>query len=299
MIHKKDAWLSDMAKKYPFVLSLFLPLSHELRTVSFYRFLHLLFTIISDNSGILNIGYSKDTDTHDLLKAQKSLVRLTVEDFIKAGKWLDVGCGLGGPACLNAQDNSEVTITGININYEQIAEARKRAEKLGLNSRVNFTYGNACSMPLPDNSFNCVYAIETAFHYPDKSAFVREAWRVLHQDGQFAVADIVYDKSKFTPLAPLHIMIGKLIISIPEFFTPDKWRQSLNCAGFKNIDIQDITHQTFGLLHLWADSIKKNREDLLKSYPRFVIDFFEKSLRYFKETKEHGPINYILVKGSK
>lgn len=274
-------------------------LYHETRSNLYYSVMEDLFETVSEGSGILNIGYSEDTDNVQLLEAQKNLVRISTANLSRPGIWLDVGSGIGGPACFLAKENSDIQITGININTFQLREAMRRAAKEGLSDQIRFKYGNAADIPFPNESFDGVYAIETAFHYPDKAAFACEAYRVLRSGHSFAVADIVVDFKKSSIFNPLYVRFGKMLMASPELYSPQKWRQTLKNAGFTEVKIQDITKQTFGLLTSWKDKIIENRSFLLQRYPILMLDLVQWSMDFFSKRLQAAPFGYFLMTAKK
>lgn len=279
--------------------SIFLARHHNAQVNKFYRFLDELFNVVTEDSGILNFGYAESPASGSLIDAQKALVRLTAQTLPRGGKWLDVGCGTGGPACVLARENPNVTITGISITPAHIRRARARAVEAGLNSRLAFRVGDAMAMPFPDCAYEGVYAIETAFHYPDKHVFVKEAYRVLRPGGRFAVADIVLQSEKLNPLQALSIALAGRLFASAEFFTPCKWQVSLEKAGFSDVHVQDISRPTFSLLHYWSNKLKAYRVRLMDRYPAILLDLFQRGLIHCSQTPEKLPFRYVLVNAHK
>jgi ubiquinone/menaquinone biosynthesis C-methylase UbiE len=95
---------------------------------------------------------------------------------------LDVGCGTGGPA-LSIAGYSGAHVTGIDLVPRQIKRARERAAECGLADRTHFEVADATQLPMPDETFDRVYAIESAYHAADKPRFYAECARVLRPGG--------------------------------------------------------------------------------------------------------------------
>ncbi len=254
--------------------ALALPLPARTKVRLYYRVFTPFFQILNGRSGLLNYG-------------QETLVRRTAAS-LRPGRWLDVGCGVGGPARLLAAER-DVDIVGINISREQLKLASAAP-------RVRFQYGDACSMPLESGSFDGVYAIETAFHYPDKAAFAREAFRVLRPGGRFAMADMVIAERGATLFHHLfHKWLGVLNMHTVPF-----WRRDLEAAGFRDFTVEDVTREFLheGLL-LTNRRIAENRSLLDRSYPGLLIDL----VRWGNEqvTRDIGaqPMRYVLITAAK
>ena len=101
---------------------------------------------------------------------------------------LDVGCGIGGPACYLARLTG-ARIRGLTPNAIQLQLARKLAVDAGLADRVCFDQGYASALPYPDNYFNAVLFFESPCHFPDRDRFFREVRRVLRPGGRLAGED--------------------------------------------------------------------------------------------------------------
>jgi len=104
---------------------------------------------------------------------------------------LEVGCGNGLQAIYILQEYSPAFIMAIDLNPSNIEIARSQAEKSGLGN-IEFKIGDAQNLvEVKDHSVDCVINIESAFHYPDKPAFLKEISRVLRPGGCFLIADIL------------------------------------------------------------------------------------------------------------
>lgn len=117
---------------------------------------------------------------------------------------LDVGCGVGGPACFIAE-RKQSRVVGITNSTAGIAGARRLAAARGLDMRVTFEHAEAHDLPFDTASFDAVWSCETIHNFPDKTAVVREVARVLKPGGTVVLGDLflVAPESPAAPLAPL------------------------------------------------------------------------------------------------
>lgn len=109
--------------------------------------------------------------------------RITADSHV-----LEVGCGIGGPAChLAAWTGAKYW--GLTPNPKQIELARKLVIEVGVADRVTFDEGFADDLPYPNESFDVVLFFESPCHFPDRSRFFREVARVLRPGGRLAGED--------------------------------------------------------------------------------------------------------------
>lgn len=146
---------------------------------------------------LTEIGISPDQVTReDLSKADEFHVRgaqvskeLANKVQLKNASILDVGCGIGGP-CRMLADEFGCQVTGIDLSDEFIRTAQKLTELVGLESKVNFVQGDATSLPFEDASFDIVWTQHVQMNIPDKHKFYSEIIRVLKPNGRFIYYDI-------------------------------------------------------------------------------------------------------------
>jgi SAM-dependent methyltransferase len=109
-------------------------------------------------------------------------------DLASARDVLDVGCGIGGPACHLATRTS-ARARGLTPNSVQLDLARALAREANLADRVTFDRGSASELPYADESFDVVLFFESPCHFPDRDLFFREVNRVLRPGGRLAGED--------------------------------------------------------------------------------------------------------------
>jgi SAM-dependent methyltransferase len=143
----------------------------------------------------------------DLREAFES-VRDSSADY---GRWLDFGCGTGRIARFVDEIPVVRTICGVDVDEEAIRWDRRN---LATGSYLRLTLDP--SLPLPDASFDVVFAVSVFSHLAEESQreWLREVHRVLRPDGLF--------------LASTHS--EKLRYSRPDLTLEQ--HQSLNARGF-------------------------------------------------------------------
>jgi ubiquinone/menaquinone biosynthesis C-methylase UbiE len=103
---------------------------------------------------------------------------------------LDVGCGLGGP-CRMLADEYNCQATGIDLSHEYIRTANELSKLVKLDDKTTFVQGDAASLPFKDGAFDVVWTQHVQMNIPDKRKFYSEIARVLKSGGQFLYYDIL------------------------------------------------------------------------------------------------------------
>jgi len=173
------------------------------------------------------------------LEAQQDL--LVREAGIGPGlRALDVGCGVGGPACHIARTTG-ARVTGITISPTQVRIARRLFRRAGLERRCEVVLGDAMQMSFDSQSFDVVYAIESACHMPNKEHFFAECARVLADGGTLAGWDWVRcsgsDAERFTdPICRYFVL--------PSLCTLEQIGEHLRHAGLEVLTLEDLAHRS-------------------------------------------------------
>jgi ubiquinone/menaquinone biosynthesis C-methylase UbiE len=105
---------------------------------------------------------------------------------------LDVGCGGGKTISKLAGAASRGKIYGVDFSGASVTASRRtnaQAIRLG---RVEILHGSVSHLPLADEMFDLVTAVETHFWWPDLQEDMREIFRVLKPGGQLTIIAEVY-----------------------------------------------------------------------------------------------------------
>lgn len=197
-----------------------------------------------DHNKQLNLGlWEKGTKnlSEALFNLNKKIAELA--GITKNSIVLDAGCGVGGTAIYLAK-NFDCKVTGISITPRQIDLAKKNAMKEGLESLTNFQVMDFCRTNLPDESFDVVIGMESIVYAEPKSAFLKEAFRLLRPGGSLVLAENLQGKEKLTQseydILYTHGFNGCKVKSLD---TEEAYIKNLKDAGFKEFSCEDKTQE--------------------------------------------------------
>lgn len=101
-------------------------------------------------------------------------------------KVLDLGCGNG--LLYDVLAKKSIDYTGVDFSQRLLNFAKKR---IGSQKNVSFYKANILSLPLPDNSFDWVFALAVLHHLPGsyfQKKALKEIYRVLKPKGYLAAS---------------------------------------------------------------------------------------------------------------
>ncbi len=101
---------------------------------------------------------------------------------------VDVGCGLGGPACVLAEDFG-TRVVAIDLEEPLVERARARAREQGLADRVRFEVVESGPMPFEDASVDVVVSAGAYTQTEDKLSAFRDCFRILKPGGSIRLYD--------------------------------------------------------------------------------------------------------------
>jgi MPBQ/MSBQ methyltransferase len=224
-----------------------------------------------DETAWLNLGYwdrSKAEAPSSYPEAAEALAR-AVADAARLGECrskappvvVDVGCGLGESLTLwaRAYDADLRHSVGVNVSAAEVAAARARGGPLA----VRVVEGDATrALPVADGGADAVLAVDAAYHFRPRAAFLREAGRVLRPGGTFGAADIIAAEAAGASVErqEQHSWARWLvcaIVGIPLCNVCDEgaYRRQLGAAGLGGgVVVREATAEITGGFAAWAKS---------------------------------------------
>jgi len=180
---------------------------------------------------------------------------------------LEIGCGNGVQSMYIYEKYAPGFFTGVDLNHGNIMIANELTGDIPGNN-IKFIVDDAQNLStVKDNSVDIVINIESAFHYPDKSAFIREVHRVLKPGGHFLIADILTKSEK--KKGPLSHWKRRMQFNHWPLF---KYVENINLIGLNLLLSEDITHsiiEGYKKYRNWISDLKE-----AQFIKRFILRIF-------------------------
>jgi len=189
-----------------------------------------------------------------------------VSDIVRDGSRVLDLCAGTGDLCLEiARKHKGCRIEAVDFCPEMLEEGRKKALIKGADSCINWTCGEAGSMPYPDAAFDfivCGFALRNMSGELDKG--FSECRRVLKDGGTLVALDLtrpINPLAKFLYRVYLRVVIpaigfalyGRispfryLARSILDFYSPDEVKARLAGAGFSECRYETLAFGAAGI----------------------------------------------------
>jgi len=221
----------------------------------YYESMNLALKRLNDEHMMLHYPfYVSETDS--FMQGQKNLTDYCISllEPLKNKEVLDIGCGNGVQALYINCVHHPLSLTGIDLNEANIIIAEYEKERAGANN-VRFLIDNAQNLTnIPSNSVDVLLNIESAFHYPDKTAFLNEVNRVLKPGGQFLIADLLTRRKKGEGFMKIW---GKKMVH--HFWNIKRYDEEFEKSALEITHREDISQQVmkgWSLYRNWLPKIK-------------------------------------------
>ncbi len=227
--------------------------------------------------------YDLDQDHYGGLEAVEVLARRARIDA--ASRVLDVCAGLCGPARFIAR-RWGARVTGLDLNPERAAGARRLTARVGLARLVRMVRGDAQSLPFGAQAFTAVVSQEGLLHVPDKGRVLAECRRVLLSGGRIAFSDwIVTPRLGDRERRRLEEWMAAVTLQ-----SMDGYKALLARAGFGAIDAEDLSAEWIGILRRRLEMYRGLRADTVARLGQARYDEYDQLYTFFVGLVEAGKL---------
>lgn len=204
---------------------------------------------------------------------------------------LDVGCGFGGTLARLNETHADLELVGVNIDPRQL----ERAAELVLPQRgntVEFVQADAAQIPLDNDRFDVVLAVECIFHF-DRPAFLSEAARLMTPRGNLTLSDFVPHQRTLEYLDSMDLSADEGVRwsygQIDLTCSLDRYRALAGQSGLTLHEERDITPHTLPTYdYLYASTEGWPDAD--------EVALFKRATRMLEKASRSGLIGYQLLR---
>jgi arsenite methyltransferase len=209
------------------------------------------------------------------LKATEQLVELC---HITQGKYiLVVGCGVGVTPCYLAKKHG-CRVVGIDLSEKMVERSKERAQREGVENRVEFRVADAQNLFFKDAIFDAVICESVNAFIDDKPRALGEYVRVVKSGGYVGINEVTWLKTPPQELVSyLHRIMGGT------FLMSNEWEEILEGSGLS--EIAALVYKT-NILSQWVSEVRQSEfMDFIAAWCRYLY-MFVKSPAAKKFTKE-------------
>jgi cyclopropane fatty-acyl-phospholipid synthase-like methyltransferase len=141
---------------------------------------------------------------------------------------LDMGSGIGGPACYLAQ-RLGCRVLGVDLSAVGHEQAVARARDAGVSHLAQFRLGDIHTVDLPPASFDVILSLDVWCHTPRRAALLQRCATLLRPGGRLAF----YDHVERQPMPSEQRQQFCALWRFPNLETPRSYLEAMRAAGLR------------------------------------------------------------------
>lgn len=175
---------------------------------------------------------------------------------------LDIGSGLGGPACYLAKLFG-CNVVGVEITEGNQLESITRSELLGVQNRTNFICGDIMNQNFESDTFDSIMLIDSLVHIPNRGDLFAFCNKWLNKGGRLLVAC----EALIDPNTPRHLIERRNALGFVFTESIEGYKKAFIESGFRVIkeEVYDNKRSNFSRKAIeWMDKNNqtKGRENM-------------------------------------
>jgi len=238
---------------------------------------------LAQATGLLgyNVGYAEAVGRDSFDQHQKDLVWRLLDGVCigPESTVVDVGCGIGGPSGWIFERYRLARLFGIEYCLASVRAAEQRwAQKP---RRPIFLQGDAERLPIQDASVDVIFNLESALHYVDKHAFIRECRRILKPGGVLCLGDICTRRKRLFAVVGLLNYFPTQFSTHAKLWSPEDYVEAYRAAGLRLQRQEEVSRQSADSLRDGLAEISRAGWTAARGYRRrfFYLCAVERMLR--------------------
>lgn len=192
--------------------------------------------------------------TSEYVEAARALARRLGEAAgLRPGqRVVDLGSGAGDQLRMWVESFGVEHVTAVEADPGLARRARERVTGWGLDACIKIVGGEATTAHWTDTAVDRVVALDSAYFFESREAFVRRCRSALRHEGVLAVTDLLLGEG--VPACMAGAVAPIFGISRGDFLAEPRYRALLTENGFHDIRIHDCTDEVLGGFSRWVRS---------------------------------------------
>lgn len=204
-------------------------------------------------------------------------------------KVLEVGCGTGN--YILALERLVCPVCwGIDPSAGMLAKARERS------GRIHFQLGQAERLDFPQDLFDLVFSVDVIHHVGDRSAYFREAYRILKAGGK--ICTVTDSEAIIRQRQPLAVYFPETVAVDLERYPPI----AELCCLMEEAGFGEVTEETVAFPYQLTE-VQAYRDKAFSVLHLIPEEAFQQGIKRMEDVLRAGPIpcisRYLLLWGAK
>ncbi|WP_417517074.1 class I SAM-dependent methyltransferase [Minwuia sp.] len=175
----------------------------------------------------------------------------------------DICAGMSGPARLIAETYEGSRVIALDFNFGRCQGAAKLNALVGMAERVKVLRCDVQSIPLATSCIDAAVSQEALLHVPDKTAVLKEAFRILKPGGRFAFTDLVARDGLTDADRDRLANDGMQMVTLNSV---QDYLHAAETSGFDIVSIDDLSHDWIGILTERLEMYRQMRATTEKTF---------------------------------